>query len=321
MTAPPPPDAPTLLPAPSPAPSLPPALAALVDAIVAQNPMHRGFLLRALAHTRADDRDRLERYLRFCQARGLATDELAECYLTIVIDTLREQIHFQRNGRYRHSTFAEVAADVYFNDAYMSRYMIGLALTAFLWPNHLAMFRYFAEQLPTDQTGSYLEIGPGHGYYLMTAMERSAYHAYTAIDISTTSLELARALVTHSGLPGRKDLTLRCEDFLASDLDEESFDAVVMGEVLEHVEDPDAFLARIVTVTRPGAFLFVTTCINAPAVDHITLFPDTATIEALFRRHTLRVRSSLICPYEGRTLEECETKRLAVNVAYVLERA
>lgn len=308
------------MPVPPPPEGLPPAVSALVDAVLAQNPMHRAFLLRAVAQTTAEERAHLARYLDFCASRGLGVDALAECYLTLVWDTLREQIHFQQHGGYRHSTFAEVANDVYFNDAYMTQYMVGLALTAFLWPNHLAMFRFFAAQLPTDRLGAYLEIGPGHGYYLQTAVARSAYTSFTGIDISETSLAQTRALLEWACPPDERRIDLRCGDFLAADIDVEEYDAIVMGEVLEHVEAPEAFLRRIAAIARPGAFIFVTTCINAPAVDHITLFRDTLTIEQMFTRQGLGVRASLIRPYEGKTLEECEAQRLAVNVAYVLER-
>ncbi len=299
-------------------PSLP-ALAALVEAIERLNPMHRGFLRSALARTREDERERLERYLGYCAGRGFSTADLADCYLTLVWDTLREQIHFEQYGAYRYSTYAEVAAEVYNNDEYMTRYMIGLALTAFLWPNHLAMFRFFAEELPRRARGAYLEIGPGHGYYLMTAMQQSAYDRFVGIDVSATSLAETSALLAVHGSPQRT-CELRCEDFLAGTLEQASYDAVVMGEVLEHVEEPGRLLDRIVAVARPGAWIYVTTCVNAPAVDHITLFRDVASVEALLQREGLRIVRSLVLPYDGKTLEDCVARKLAVNVAYVLER-
>ena len=299
--------------------ALPANIQALVDAILAQNAMHRSFMTAALGNITADEMTRLDRYIDFCKQRSLTIDYLADCYLTIVGDTLREQIYFQKHGKYRYSSFAEVADNVYFNDEYMSFYMYGLAITSFLWPNHLAMFRFFRDTLPKDKKGAYLEIGPGHGYYLMTAMDRSAYQNFTGVDISETSIAQTRALLEHFG-GGKKDFELVCKDFLASDLPEHGFDAVVMGEVLEHVEQPDLFLRQIARLAKKDAYIFVTTCINAPAVDHIFLFKTTEQLEKLFSDCGLRIKNQLIKPYEGKTLEESLQQRLAINVAYVLDK-
>jgi 2-polyprenyl-3-methyl-5-hydroxy-6-metoxy-1,4-benzoquinol methylase len=300
--------------------ALPANIERLAGAILSQNPMHRSFMTSALANVTAEELAHLDRYIDFCLRRGLTVDYLAECYLTVVGDTLREQIYFQKHKKYRYSSFDEVAKGVYFNDEYMSFYMYGLALTSFLWPNHLAMFRFFRDTLPKAKEGSYLEIGPGHGYFLMTAMELSSYASFTGIDISETSIAQTRALLEHFGKGGGRGLDLRCMDFLQCDLPEKSFDAVVMGEVLEHVEQPELFLKQIFRIAKDDGYIFVTTCINAPAVDHIYLFKDPAQLAALFAGCGLRIKSELIRPYEGKTLEQSLEQKLAINVAYVLEK-
>ncbi len=286
---------------------------------MAQNPVHRQFMERALAHISDDEIRHLDSYIDFCLKKGLAVDYLTECYLTIVSDTLREQIFFQKSGRYRHASFAEVAKDVYFNPEYMSQYMYGLALTSFLWPNHLAMFTFFKKTLPKSAPGKYLEIGPGHGYYLMTAALQSGYDSFLGIDISETSVAMTRELTGHFMPALKKPFEVRCLDFLAAgDLPEKSFDAVVMGEVLEHVEQPDLFLRRIRALAKDDAYIYVTTCINAPAVDHIYLFKTPEHLAEIFAASGLKIKDQLICPYEGKTLAESLEQRLAINVAYVL---
>lgn len=298
---------------------LPARVEALVRSVLTQNPMHTGFLTRALSLLQPGELDALEGWLAFTEVRGLAPDYIAESYLTVVADTLREQIHFARTGTYRHTRYAEVAADVYHDPEYMGRYMHGLAVTRYLWPNHLAMTRHFEAALPRRSGGAYLEIGPGHGGYTAMALRAGDYAEVTAVDISATSIAQTRAALEYFCPEHAGRCTLRELDFLvAEDLPERGFDAIVMGEVLEHVEQPAAFLRRIAALARPGAFIYVTTCVNAPAIDHIHLFRSPAEVEALLAEHGLEVVSALRLPYEGKTLDECEAGRLAVNVAYVL---
>src|SRR5690349_14883227 len=85
----------------------------LVENIVEQYPVHRGFLDQAIAGGTPEELARLGTYLEFCLGKGLDLDYLAECYLTILGDTLEEQLYFRDHKNYRHSTFDEVAASVY----------------------------------------------------------------------------------------------------------------------------------------------------------------------------------------------------------------
>jgi SAM-dependent methyltransferase len=204
----------------------------LFEQIRRRNPMHHRFVAGALTQLTPEEVERLETYVGFCRARGLSLEAVGDAYLTIVNDTMREQAYFRKHGRYRYSTFAEVAGSVYFDDGYMSRYMYGLAISSFLWPNHLDLLRYFNGTLPTTKPGRYLEVGPGHGYFLLTAMQRSAFTDFLGVDISQTSIDQTRAIIDHFAPAAAGRARLERMDFLESDLPAAGFDAVVMGEVL-----------------------------------------------------------------------------------------
>jgi 2-polyprenyl-3-methyl-5-hydroxy-6-metoxy-1,4-benzoquinol methylase len=94
-----------------------------------------------------------------------------------------------------------------------------------------------------------------------------------------------------------------------------------MGEVLEHVEKPDVFLRRIAELAKDDAYVFVTTCINAPTVDHIYLWRTTDELEEMITANGLKIVEPLRLPYEGKTLEESREQNLPINVAYVLAKA
>ena len=295
-----------------------PNVSILVSTILQENPFHTQTLNKTLACLKLDEIQYLEEYLVFCLSKGLSIEYLARCYATIMADVLRESIYFQEHKKYRYSNFSEVASSVYYNDTYMSLYMNGLLITLFFWLNHLKLYRFFRNTLPTDKEGSYLEIGPGHGYFLMTAMERTLYNNFAGIDLSETSIRQTQALlnIKRHG----KNLQLHCADFLKFPLKPSSFDAIVMGEMLEHVENPQDFLKKIVLIAKNDTYIFITTCINAPAIDHIYQFKHLKQLEDIFSQCGLAIKEQCILPYVGKTLEECAEHFLTINVGYVLEK-
>lgn len=299
---------------------VPRVVSEFVDLVLAEFPVHRAFLESAIQQATDDELRRLADYLRFCQSHGRDLVYLAGSYLTIVGDTLDEQAFFVEHNRYRYSTFAEVADVVYHDAEYMDRYMYGLAISMFVWPNHVEMARFFRRTFPRGRRGRYLEVGPGHGFLLLTAIELGSYDEFIGVDLSAASIAQTGAIVRNF-FP---DTPVRLEqrDFLAADgFAPASFDAIVMGEVLEHVEDPGRFLRRIRELAAPSAFVFVTTCVNAPAVDHIFLWRSTDELEWLISDSGLAIAEPLRLPYEGTTLAESAERELPINVAYVLELA
>jgi ubiquinone/menaquinone biosynthesis C-methylase UbiE len=203
----------------------------------------------------------------------------------------------------------------------MKKYMYGLAITSFLWPNHTAMHDFFVRTFPIGVRGTYLEIGPGHGYYFRQAGNIGNFDRMIGVDISAASIALTRDIVEHMGMTSRAKVNLIESDFLKVSGDALDCSCIVMGEVLEHVEDPGQFLRAIARLSRRHTHVFITTCVNAPAIDHISLFRTAGEVEELIRRNGLELVDALRVPYAGKTLQECEAQRLAINVAYTLRKA
>lgn len=292
----------------------------LAEAIIADNPVHSGFLHASISEMSAASRRSLVEYVDYCVARGRDLAYLADCYNTITKDTLAEQLYFMKHGRYRYARFSDVAGNVYFDDEYMNKYMYGLALTSFLWPNHARLFEFFEQTFPRGKTGAYLEIGPGHGSYLRRAAELGDFDLLLGIDISPTSVAMTRDVLANASPPLRAAVRIVEADFLNMREESRRYACIVMGEVLEHVEEPDRFLHAIAAAATPETHVFVTTCVNAPAVDHIYLFRSTDDVEALVDRCGFDVVERCYAPATGKTLEECRAHALAINVAYVLRK-
>lgn len=294
-------------------------LCELMARIVRDSPMQASALERTMEKLTEEERADLGGYVHHCLDSGINLDRLSEAYRVISTDTLREQIYFRRNGRYRYSTFSEVADKVYFDEAYMSNYMYGLALTQHLWPNHLEISRFFRESLPGAHSGRYLEVGPGHGAYFRLAIRSGKFDTCFGVDISPTSLALTRALLESEPTNGTR-WTLLESDFLTMDAAQARFDTIVMGEVLEHVEAPALFLEKLFQLANPGATVFITTAVNAPAVDHIYLYRTVEEVERMAEQAGFVVADKLATAYPGCTMEQTVAQSLPINVALVLTR-
>ncbi len=295
-------------------------LECVISFIAELSPMQGRFVGHSVSLINSEDKAELASLVDFYSGQGISDQNIAKSYLTIVEDTLAEQIYFRKNKKYRYSTFNEVKDSVYFSDSYMSNYMVGLALTLYLWPNHHSILKFFASTLPQGVKGKYLEIGPGHGVFFKKALETCSYDHFTALDISKKSLELTKQILNTRAQKLLSNAEFVCQDFLNWDT-KEVFDAVVMGEVLEHVEKPEQFLSKIKEITKPQSHIYITTCVNAPAIEHIYLFTDVEQVRSLLTSTGLKVQKELILPYENHSLEEGVRRKLPINVAYVLNHA
>ena len=57
-----------------------------------------------------------------------------------------------------------------------------------------------------------------------------------------------------------------------------------MGEVLEHVEEPDILLNKLGMMLDDDGYAFITTPTNSPAPEHIYLFTDKNDIQSLLNK-------------------------------------
>lgn len=290
----------------------------LINEILFINPLQASFLQDSLKQLTQEELDGLNTYINFCLSISIDIGYLAKCYDLIVKDTLKEQIFFKKHGKYRYSSYKEVAAKVYLNDDYMQMYMYGLAITSFLWPNHRSLKNFFFKVLPRTKKGKYLEIGPGHGFYFMTSLALTAFDLFEGIDISPKSVEMTKTILKSKLFGEHKNYKIYCKDFFDGDMPLHNYDAVVSGEVLEHLEDPVAFLKRIKQISRKDAFIYVTTCINAPAIDHIFLFKSVEHLVGLINTAGLEVKQKFVAPYFKLSLEETVKQELPLNIALEL---
>lgn len=295
----------------------------LVSRIGTKSPLQRKAIAAFLEREAPPHRERAERFAEafvdVLEARGLGVDYVVDAYLKMCHDMLREQVRFKRTGRYSCGTAAEAFAAVYSSERDMAAYMYALALSIFLWPNHYRMYDFFLrESAKLADVGSYLEVGPGHGLFLAESIRAFPHARFAAVDISPISIAIAADVVRR--FTGRTDCAFELRDVMAGDVPGR-YEYVVACEVLEHVDDPGRLLRHLAGALTTGGHLFITTCANAPAIDHVFLFESVAHIRAEVRRHGLVIESDLALPVGDAPEDTWERDRVEVNYAAMLARA
>jgi len=144
------------------------------------------------------------------------------------------------------------------------------------WPYTRSRIGWAARQCAGSRT--VLEIGCGDGALLGRLARQGA--VVTGVDSDETALALAREMFARAGLSGafHPDLASVTHD---------QFDAVVLAEVIEHVNDPDSLLGEIAARLAPTGRLVLTTPIRLfeqPLDPHHVHEFWPAELEALLRR-------------------------------------
>ena len=239
--------------------------------------------------------------------------EHAENYKWFCSQTNEEVLYFLREGRYRHSTFQEVASSVYNNPPYMTAYMQGLLLSQLFWQNHTQVIDQYVNQflkdLPAGST--FLEIGPGHGLLTALAAKNSNISQLEAWDMSPSSLEMTRRNLDKLGVAHR--VQLGEHDISKAVPGSIKFDAIVLSEVLEHLEEPALVLKGIQNYLAPQGRVFINVPVNSPALDHIYLLKSPEETRTLVENAGFQLSDFCCFPATGYTVELARKRGLTIS--------
>lgn len=266
-----------------------------------------------------EEKEKLVRRLHFFLINGETIESLAEAYLAFCNYFAEERVHFVRTGTYRYHSSAETLP-LYENPQYMHNYMIALGLSVYMWKIQREIMRFFLKACKncTITGGRYLEVGPGHGEYFVSAMEHTNFAQYIGVDISETAATLSRKFVEYA-VKRKKNFEIVKKDFFDFKA-EERFQGIILGEILEHVENPLAFLKKIYELADDNAFIYLTTAINSPYPDHIYHFHNAEEIYQLFEQANLRVKEEIYTTADGISLERAIRKNFDIVAGFILEK-
>lgn len=195
-------------------------------------------------------------------------------YIKFALDGMLLQKRFDKTGRYEPKTYDQAAAEVYQNEQYMhTLYLPGIYLSHFLWRHHFIQHLYFLDQFVPKVKAhggtTYYDVGVGTGFYLREMLRRIPGLRGHGFDLSPSSLSYTDRMVTAFGLRDR--CTLNLQNILA-DPPSPPASFLTNVEVLEHLEDPLAFLKGLNKLLAPGGLGMITAAVTAPNADHIYLY-------------------------------------------------
>lgn len=216
-----------------------------------------------------------------------------EGYGRFAVETLRAEARFARERAYPARTYAQASAEVYANAEYMTRqYLPGLLLSHYLWPHHFRQACFFEdaylEEVARRGGGPLLDVGIGTGFYSRLALAGVPGLAVHGYDVSESSCAFARWHAEAFQAGPRYRVERR--DVVADPPAPAPW--LVSVEVLEHLEDPVAFLRGLRRLLAPGGKAFLTAALNAPHADHLYLYRTPAEVVAQLEEAGFRLESS-----------------------------
>jgi len=118
------------------------------------------------------------------------------------------------------------------------------------------MLRDYLDAMDIDNASSVLDMGCGTGVASRHLARRAGFSGeILGIDLSPYLAETAKKLATEEGLNGR--LQFRAGDTHSLELEDGTFDAVILHTLLSHVSDPLKVLEEAKRVAKPGSMVGV----------------------------------------------------------------
>lgn len=252
---------------------------------------------------------------KFCQNDTALFDKAIKDFIAYSSEFLELQIELEKTGNYLFSSYKEAQEKVYQNPEVMeNRYLNGLFLSQAFWINHHKMLRFFIEEfcINNKQNGKILEVPVGSGIFISEFAIRNKSWRADGYDISISSVEFAKKMLDFNGLSDLVNIRKKS----VFDLHEvKKYDKVVCGELLEHLEDPEALLHKLRSMLADEGKLFLTTAIWAAAIDHIYLFKSAQEVRNMLEKYFHIEKELILNVFPGK---EPEDEKTPINYACIL---
>ena len=73
-------------------------------------------------------------------------------------------------------------------------------------------------------------------------------------------------------------------------------------------------------VAHDSTFVFISTCVNAPEVDHIYLFSSDQEVTDMIKNASFKIVDKIVLPYWETSYSQSLEELLPINVGYILQK-
>jgi len=263
----------------------------------------------------------LSNYSIFMDKSNISYKDICDAYELLNIQMTYSRLHFLETGDYpAHEYRDEIFSNIYNNENTMSNYMLGVALSQFLWKHHFMIYQFYKKTVnKLRDKKNFLEIGPGHGLFLLELIKSIKHKEATfdCIDLSKISLNISKELIG-----AIKPEILPQIRFIQGDInlfnENITYDFITMGEVLEHVDNPLKILRNINRILDKDGSFFMSTCVDCPAIDHIYHFKNISEIEELISKAGFKIKDKIIAYSEEMGTQMQKTYKPDISYASIL---
>lgn len=247
---------------------------------------------------------------------------IADTYLWYTKTIRLEELYFRKHSEYRLKSFKEAYEQVYSRKDYMVDYTVGLGMTQIFWGNHWGTFQFFLDKfLPTVKDGELgAELGVGHGLFHAEFLKACPNMKSKLCDISESSIATTKKMIKATGLD--PDRATACLGDVQENIpiEDNSLDAVLMGEFIEHIEKGEEVMTEMSKKIKPTGHCYFSTAANAPAEDHILLFRTTKEIRDFVDKCGWNIKEEYVATLNNLSVEVSEKEGHNINYAAVITK-
>ncbi len=261
-------------------------------------------------------------FKKYLESQNTSLDTATNAYLKMCADMMISHLYFYKHNKYPLSEQKDAFEKVYDNADEMKSYVYGIAVSQFLWSTHYAMYSFFIKEIQKKDLNikNYLEIGCGHGLFLLEAIKSFKEKTnFEIVDISKTSIEITKSIINYL-VNDKININYKLQDILRYKFDKK-FDFIEMGEVLEHVDTPGALLQSINNILAKNGKLFMSTCVDCPTIDHVYHFKSVKDIEEMIKKAGFKIDNKQILPVEDLPMDEIIRRKITINYCALLSKA
>jgi len=232
-------------------------------------------------------------------------------YGLFALDVLKLQNKFDKTGNYLSQIYEDVSRKVYMNRQYMlTTYLPGIVLSQYLWPHHYKQLEFFHRVFVPlaikKAVKTFCDLGVGTGFFSKEMLKAFLSIHGTGYDISPHSIEYATHMIQRWGFNERYGFK---QQDVAFETPKEQVDCILNVYVLEHLENPVAFLSKLLELLKNGGIGFISAAINAPETDHIYLYRTLGELQKHIQEAGFSIIESIeysaYFPKPGKTAPSC----------------